>query len=206
MRKSQGTSLRGGSGLPSFARGPGRRGWIVLSLMIAAAAALLSAQGPAPTFDPPLLITSAGQSADVSLASTLARKAELAATLSKAATGQDLAGHKTLVLVLGASMKGLGAAGFDTNKEKDRVRGLLAEAKSRNIPVLCLHLGGEQRRGELTDDMIREFLPSAKMAIVVASGDKDGLFTRLCREKNIVLKTVDKTLDAVEPLRAAFRK
>lgn len=181
-----------------------KNGLIVLSLMIAAA--LLSAQGPAPAFDPPLLITSAGQSADVSLASTLARKAELAATLSKAATGQDLAGHKTLVLVLGASMKGLGAAGFDTNKEKDRVRGLLAEAKSRNIPVLCLHLGGEQRRGELTDDMIREFLPSAKMAIVVASGDKDGLFTRLCREKNIVLKKVDKTLDAVEPLRAAFRK
>ena len=178
--------------------------WIVLSLMITAA--LLSAQGAVPMFDPPLLITSAGQSADVSLASTLARKAELAATLAKTATGQDLAGYKTLVLVLGASMKGLGAAGIDTGKEKDRVRGLLAEAKSRNIPVLCLHLGGEQRRGELTDDMIREFLPSAKMAIVVASGDKDGIFARICREKNIVLKTVDKTLDAVEPLRAAFRK
>jgi hypothetical protein len=179
-------------------------GGIVLSLMIAAAR--LSAQGASPIFDPPLLITSAGQSADVSLASTLARKAGLPATLSKAASGQDLAGHRTLVLVLGASMKGLGAAGIDTAREKDRVRGLLAEAKSRGIPVLCLHLGGEQRRGELTDDMIREFLPSAKMAIVVASGDKDGLFARICREKAILLKTVDKTLDAVEPLQAAFRK
>jgi hypothetical protein len=181
-----------------------KRGWIVLSLTFAAA--LLAAQGTSPAFDSPLLITSAGQSADVSLASTLARKAGLEATLAKTATGQDLAGRKTLVLVLGASMKGLGAAGIDTAKEKERVRGLLAEAKARGIPVLALHLGGEQRRGELTDDLIREFLPAAKMAIVVASGDKDGLFARICRDKGIVLKTVDKTLDAVEPLRAAFRK
>jgi hypothetical protein len=183
-----------------------KTGGIVLGLMIAVAAALFAGQEAPPGFDPPLLITSAGQSADVSLASALARKAELPATLAKTATGRDLAGHKTLVLVLGASMKGLGAAGIDTAKEKDRVRGLLAEAKARAIPVLCLHLGGEQRRGELTDDMIREFLPSAKLAIVVASGDKDGLFARLCREKGILLKTVEKTLDAVEPLRAAFRK
>ena len=103
-------------------------------------------------------------------------------------------------------MKGLGAAGLDTAKEKDRVRALLAAAKSLSIPVLCLHLGGEQRRGELTDEMIKEFLPSAKMAIVVASGDKDGLFARICREKGIPLKVVEKTLDAVEPLKAAFGK
>lgn len=168
----------------------------------------LAAGAPAapPAFEIPLLLTSAGQSADVSLATTLARKAGLEATLAKTATRRDLAGHKTLVLVLGASMKGLGAAGIDTAKEKERVRGLLVEAKARDIPVLCLHLGGEQRRGELTDDLIREFLPAAKMAIVVASGDKDGLFARICRDKGIVLKTVDKTLDAVEPLRAAFRK
>ena len=159
-----------------------------------------------PAFETPLLLTSAGQSADVSLAAALARKAELPATLAKAAEGKDLAGHRTLVLVLGASMKGLGAAGLDTSKEKDRVRALLAAAKSLSIPVLCLHLGGEQRRGELTDEMIKEFLPSAKMAIVVASGDKDGLFSRICREKAIPLKVVEKTLDAVEPLKAAFRK
>ena len=168
----------------------------------------LAAGAPAapPAFEIPLLLTSAGQSADVSLAAALARKAELPATLAKAAEGKDLAGYKTLVLVLGTSMKGLGAAGLDTAKEKDRVRALLAAAKSLSIPVLCLHLGGEQRRGELTDEMIKEFLPSAKMAIVVASGNKDGIFARICREKGIPLKVVEKTLDAVEPLKAAFGK
>lgn len=174
--------------------------------LVTMAAALAPAQSTAPVFNPPVLLTSAGQSADVALAATLARRAEIPADQIKMATGKDLAGHKTLVLVLGASMKGLGAAGVDTAKEKDRVRGLLAEAKSQGVPILCLHLGGEQRRGELTDEMIREFLPSAKMAVVVASGDKDGLFARICREKGIILKVVEKTLDAVEPLKAAFRK
>jgi hypothetical protein len=179
---------------------------VALVTMVAAADAFVPAQSAAPIFDPPVLLTSAGQSADVALAATLARRAGIPADQVKAATGKDLAGHKTLVLVLGASMKGLGAAGVDTTKEKDRVRGLLADAKRQGVPVLCLHLGGEQRRGELTDEMIGEFLPAARMAVVVASGDKDGLFTRICREKGIALKVVEKTLDAVEPLKAAFRK
>jgi hypothetical protein len=167
--------------------------------------ASLPAQAP-PFFEQPLLITSAGQSADAQLAAVLAKKAELKADLVKMAAPKDLAGHKTLVLVLGASMKGLGTAGLDTAKEKDRIKDLLAGAKSRAIPVLCLHLGGEARRGELTDAMVVEYLPSAKAAIVVKSGDKDGLFARICKEKGIALTEVDKTLDAVPLLKAAFAK
>ena len=169
-------------------------------------ASLPAVQTAPPAFELPLLITSAGQSADVSIASMLAKKAELTATLSKLATGKDLENHKTLVLVLGASMKGLGSAGLDTDKEYERIRALLAEAKKKNIPVLCLHLGGEQRRGELTDKMIEEFLPSAKMALIVKSGNKDGLFTKICKEKNIPLVEIEKTLDTVEPLKSIFKK
>jgi hypothetical protein len=54
--------------------------------------------------------------------------------------------------------------------------------------------------------MVAEYLPSARAALVVKSGDKDGLFTRICKEKGIALTEVDKTLDAVEPLKAAFSK
>ena len=99
-------------------------------------------------FEQPVLITSAGQSADVQIASVQARKAGLQSTLVKAASAKDLASVKTLVLVLGASLKGLGAAGLDTAKEKARVDALLAEAKAKGIPVLLLHLGGETRRGD----------------------------------------------------------
>ena len=128
-------------------------------------------------FEQPLLITSAGQSAEVQLASVLAKRAGLEYSLLKTATEKDLGNVKTLVLVLGASLKGLGAAGLDMSKEKKRVNQIAAEAKKKNIPILCMHLGGESRRGTLSDTTIKEFLPLSSMVIVVKSGNKDGLFT-----------------------------
>jgi hypothetical protein len=165
-----------------------------------------ASQTPAPVFAPPILITSAGQSGDAPIASMLFKKADLPATFEKLAVEKNLAGQKTLVLVLGASMKGLGAAGLDAAKENARVAGLLAEAKKLSIPVLAVHVGGESRRGDLTDDMVKAYLPAARAAVVVKSGNKDGLFTKLCQAGGIPLIEVEKTLDAVEPLKKLFQK
>jgi Domain of unknown function (DUF6305) len=166
----------------------------------------LCAQTPQAIFEPPLLITSAGQSADAVIASSLAKRAALEAALVKIATEKDLAGRKTPVLVIGASMKGLGAAGIDTAKEADRVRRLLTEAKRTSTPVLAMHLGGAERRGELTDDLITEFLPAARAALVVKAGNQDGLFTKICAAHAIPLIEVEKSLDAVELLKSLFKK
>jgi hypothetical protein len=159
-----------------------------------------------PAFELPVLMTSAGQSGDAPIASVLFKRAEIPATFEKLATVQNLEGQKTLVLVLGASTKGLGAAGLDAAKELDRISALIAEAKKRNIPILCMHVGGEARRGELTDQMITTFLPSAKAVVVVKSGNKDGIFTKAAKAANIPLIEVEKTLDAVEPLKQLFKK
>jgi hypothetical protein len=177
---------------------------------IACCVALLLAAGlplaaQTPLFEQPVLITSAGQSADVQIASVQARKAGLQTVLVKAAGPKDLAQVKSLVLVLGASLKGLGAAGLDTAKERARVDILMAEAKAKGIPVLLLHLGGEARRGDLTDQMAAAYMPAARMAIIVKSGNKDGLFTRLSKDNNVPLREIEKTLDLVEPLKQAFK-
>ena len=180
---------------------------LIPACLVFIAAAVLPAQTPPPVFAQPLLVTSAGQSSgDAQIAFQLAKRASLAATLSKTGTGKDLENQKTLVLVLGASMKGLGSAGLDTNKEKERIRELVAEAKKKDIPILAMHLGGAQRRGELTDEIISEFLPAAKTALILKSGNEDGLFTKICRAKAIPLIEVDKSLDAVEPLKKIFTK
>lgn len=157
-------------------------------------------------FEQPLLITSAGQSAEVQLASVLAKRAGLKYTLAKTATSEDLAGQKTVALVLGASLKGLGAAGLDTSQEKERVKTLISAAAEQGIPLLCLHLGGEARRGTLSDEFIQEFLPYAKMVIAVKSGNQDKLFTKICKEKDILLVEVEKTVHALEPLKNAFKQ
>lgn len=156
-------------------------------------------------FEQPILITSAGQSAEVQLASVLAKKAGLSFTLSKLAKPEELENMKTLALVLGVSLKGLGAAGLDAEEEKKRVQSLIEEAKKRTIPLLCLHLGGEARRGQVSDEIITTFLPYAQMAIVVKSGNKDGLFSRICQEKNITLIEVEKTIEVLQPFKQAFK-
>ena len=156
-------------------------------------------------FEQPLLITSAGQSAEVQMVVILAKRSGLDHTLEKSAQPADLDGVKTLVLSLGASLKGLGAAGLDVQQEKERLAGLVAEARTRGLPILCLHLGGQDRRGTLSDEFITTILPSASLAIVVRSGNQDGLFTRICRQHEIPLVEVERTVDAMEPFRQAFR-
>src|SRR5512136_1188594 len=180
-------------------------GAAVLALTLFSPSAASSTAGEGPVFEAPLLLTSAGQSPDVQIAAVLAKRAGIDHTLVKLATAKDLAGVKTLGLVVGASLKGLGAAGIDMAKEKARVQALLAEAAKKGIPVLFLHLGGDQRRGELTDAMVAAYLPAAKMAVIVKSADADGLFSRISKERAIPLVAVEKTTDAAAVLKGAFK-
>jgi len=156
-------------------------------------------------FEQPMLITSAGQNAEVQIAAVLAKRSGLAYTLSKQATAADLENMKTLVLILGTSLKGLGAAGLDMDKERDRVMALIAAAQKAQVPLLCLHLGGEARRGPQSDDLIAEIIPLAKLLVVVKSGNGDGFFTKLCQSKNVPLVEVEKLVDAQVPLQKAFK-
>jgi len=179
---------------------------ILSSVIIIAVASAGTPRGQetAAPFEQPLLITSAGQNAEVQIAAVLAKRAGLNYTLSKLAEPKDLAGIKTLVLVLGTSLKGLGAAGLDLDKENKRVDALVAQADKDKLPILCLHLGGEGRRGQQTDDLIAKILPRARLAIVVKSGNADGFFTKICQAARIPLIEVEKTAEAQAPLQKAF--
>ncbi len=186
-----------------------KKGWIIPIILswFSLGISWLSAYGQetAGIFEQPLLLTSAGQNAEVQIAAVLAKRAGLDYSLAKLATPEDLGTAKTLVFVLGASLKGLGAAGLDMDKERGRVMDLAAAAQKNQIPLLCLHLGGESRRGPQTDDLISEILPLAKMLIVVKSGNSDGFFTRICQKQNIPMIEIEKPADAQAPLEKAFQ-
>lgn len=155
-------------------------------------------------FDQPVLITSAGQSAEVQLANVLAKRAGLTANLIKTPSENDLEGIKTVILVIGASLKGLGAAGLDVEQEKQRVSQFIQASKEKNLPIICLHLGGDVRRGDLSDELISYCLPYSRYVIVVKSGNFDGMFSSLCEENEIPLIEVERTADALEPLKNLF--
>jgi len=158
-----------------------------------------------PAFEQPALITSAGQSADVTLAGMLFKKLNLNAKTSARATSSDLDGIKTLVIVPGFSSKGLGAAGISREQEMTRLKEIIAAAEKKGIPVLTMHIGGKPRRGQQSDDFNTLAVNAAKQLIVVKQGDEDGFFTKLAAAGKKPIIVVGKIAEASQPLAGLFK-
>lgn len=155
-------------------------------------------------FEKPVLLTSIGQSADLQMANVLMKKAGVENTLNKSITAKELTDQKTLVLVIGGSSKGLGAAGIKVEDELERTDKLIKAAKEKGMKLVGLHIGGQPRRGDLSDKFVFAAAPQCDYLIVVEDGNKDGAFTKMSTEKNIKLVLVPKISEAVNPLKEIF--
>lgn len=177
-------------------------------LILVSAMAPLAAQSAlkAPIAPQPALLTSVGQSADTEMVKVLLNRSKIAFTQDSQVKAQGLAASnaKTLVLAIGGSSKGLGAAGISAEAELERVKALIAEAKKRGMKIIGVHVGGEARRGELSDKFIVASIPSCDYIVIVAEGDKDGLITKLAGK--IPMDKTEKIAQAGAPLAAAFIK
>jgi len=176
----------------------------LLILLLVVAAAECTAQGR-PTFQAPVLITSAGQCADVTLAGSLCKKARIEATVIPAAGAADLKGFRTLMIVAGFSSKGLGAAGTSREQEMARVKDVIAAAQKSKLPILTLHIGGKARRGTQSDDFNRIATEAGRYVIVVKQGNEDGFFTTIAADRKIPIDVVEKIAGVIPPLKAAFK-
>ena len=156
-------------------------------------------------FELPVLVSSAGQSADVKLAGLLFKRLKIEAKTVNMAKAEDLKGVKTLVVVPGFSSKGLGAAGISADDEMQRVKSLMAEAKKMKIPVVMLHIGGKARRKGQSDNFIKAVSEITKYMIVVKQGNEDNFFTDMSKKLNVPLVLVDKIPDAEGPLGQLFK-
>lgn len=159
------------------------------------------------TFGRPGLITAVGQSSDVNAVNILLNtQAKLGLAFKPLAQVDDLAGMKTVVMVVGVSAKGLGTAGLDMDTEAARTRALLQAARARGVRVLVMHTGGETRRGKTSNDLIDIVAPEAAYIVVVASGNKDKLFQALASKRHIPVAEVDKLSGAGEVVKTLFRQ
>jgi len=155
-------------------------------------------------FEKPILISSAGQSADVTLAGMLLKKSKTEYKALPMAKEADLEGINTLIIVPGFSSKGLGAAGISRDQEKARVNALVNAAKKKNIKILMLHIGGTARRGQQSDDFNQIAAEASTHMIVVKQGNEDKFFTKIASDKKIGIKVVDKMADAAAALKEVF--
>jgi hypothetical protein len=166
---------------------------------------LISVMGFAQDFQQPVLISSAGQSADVKLVKLLASRENLDAVTTPLATADDLEGVKTLLLVPGFSSKGLGAAGISQQEEMDRVQALVKAAGVAKIPIILVHVGGNARRKGQSDAFNELVARNSRHMIVVSQGDEDQFFSGIASEENIPLNLVENISAASVPLGKLFK-
>ena len=205
------------------------RAWTVLALafvVLAGATPLFAQAGkPVPAAAPaqtaaaraqaPVFLTSCGQSPGAVTVGVFLRRLQMDYDLKETGTVKDLAAkpYKTIIIVTGSSLKGMGGAGVSIDDELSRAGALIAEAKKRGIMVIGAHVEGMERRaknaapGDNSDEMsIDAVCPKSQMLIVRKDGDEDGRFTTLGKKFNIPVTLYEKSLELNTVLKNLFGK
>ena len=156
-------------------------------------------------FQGPVLVTSFGQSTDGSMIEQVMKRLKTVAyTYNPTATSADLGGVKTVVIAVGNSTKGLGAAGISQDQETARAKEFMAAAKKAGVKVICCHIGGATRRGALSDAFADMVLPLSSYILVKEDGNEDGKFTPFAAANNTPITLVYGSKDTVDAFKQIF--
>lgn len=178
---------------------------LIFTLIICLTSTIISnAQQPElPSANLPLVITSCGQSSDANIVSLLAKRIGLEHTYEGLIKADAIKNFKTLILVIGGSGKGLGAAGVDIPYEIERCNKLIEKAREEKMYIIGMHIGGEDRRGPNSANFI-PFAAKVDYLIVKESGNKDGYFTQISTENKIPLYIIIESIDVQALLKKIF--
>ena len=168
----------------------------------------------------PVMLTSCGQSPGPVRLRIFMQRLKLDFEYKEMATAQDLinaknAGKpfKSVIIVTGASLKGMGAAGVSVDDELKRTAELIAEARKQGMTVIGSHIEGMARRsagaaaGDNSDELsIDAVCPNSDMMIIKNEGDEDGRFTTISKSKNITMYGFELNNDILTVLEEIFIK
>jgi hypothetical protein len=166
----------------------------------------------------PTLLTSCGQSPGPVKIEVFMKRLKLDFNYVAGATANTLlekkksgTPYKSLIIVTGASLKGMGAAGVSINDEIDRTKALIAEAKKQGIKVIGAHIEGMARRsqgaaaGDNSDEVsIDTVCPASALILIRKDGDEDGRFTTISKSKNIPMLVFEKNMELEGVLKNLF--
>ena len=192
----------------------------LLILPIAVALLMTANQAIAQTASEPVLLTSCGQSPGPVRLKIFLQKDAIAFDYNLQAKAEDLINkkkegkpYKSIIIVTGASLKGMGAAGVSMDDELIRTKALIAEAKKQGIKVIGSHIEGMARRsqgatsGDNTDEMsIDAVCAVCDLMIVKKEGDSDGRFTTISKGKNIPLILFEMNTEIEGVLKKVYTK
>ena len=192
-------------------------------ILIASASLLPGAQAEVPKAELPVLLTSCGQSPGANMLKAIFMRLKLqhepkayelvtSVTPDDLKTAQDAGSpYKTMIIVMGASLNGMGAAGISMDDELDRAAQLSEAARAQGITVIGAHIEGMKRRaqgadpGDNTDELsIDAIAPKSDILIIRKDGNEDGRFSAIAQEKSIPLLEVEKNMELFEVLKQMF--
>ncbi len=193
---------------------------LAAAVLIALVPAGLAAQAQEAKAELPVLITSCGQSNGPTTIKVVMQRLKMAFDIDPLATPETLqakakagAPYKTLIITMGASLKGMGAAGIEIEDELARAAALIAEARKQGIQIIGAHIEGLKRRsqgaaaGDTTDEQsIDAVAPNSNILLVYKEGNADGRFTTIAQAKKIPLIEFEKTVDLIPALEKLFPK
>ena len=157
------------------------------------------------SFKQPVFLTSFGQSTDAAMLDTVMKRIGVDYVYNATATADTIKGYKTIVIAVGASTKGLGAAGLSEQEEIARAKTIMNYAVFNGIDVICCHIGGSARRDATSDLLTDMVLSQARLVVVKEDGIFDNKFTDYATENNIPTILVYATKDTLEVFDAIFR-
>lgn len=148
-------------------------------------------QLPRPIGQERVLITTAGQAVDGLLVSQIATSLNLRHDYRREITGPELPGRfATCVIVVGVSNKGLMSVGRTYGEEYKRVEGVVTGALDHQMPIVTLHIGGQERRNRSNDELLELLIPNSHYFIVMGNGNQDGYLAQLAQGAGIPFSEV----------------
>jgi len=168
----------------------------------------------------PVLLTSCGQSPGPLKIKVFLAKLKIDYVYDLQASEGDLAAKKkegkpfkSLIIVTGASLKGMGASKVSIEDELDRAKKLIAEARKQGIKVVGAHVEGMERRaqgaapGDNSDELsIDAVCPQSDLLLVRKDGDEDKRFTAISTGKKIPQVTFEKNMELSDVLKNLYQK
>ncbi|MDY4032818.1 MAG: DUF6305 family protein [Pyramidobacter sp.] len=151
-------------------------------------------------------LTPIGQSPDGMMVRVVLRSLKVATDYEPLMKPESLKDQKVLVAVVGASSKGMGAAGINQEDELARAKALCEAAAGKGMKILVMHVGGEGRRGGSSNAFIEAASAYADDFIVVDGGNTDGLFDRLAAARKAEILTAPNVKGTKEPLKTLLAK
>lgn len=195
-------------------------GMAATALLVSAAQTPLQAQDAPVTAELPVLLTSCGQSPGPTRIQFFLNRLELDHEFLDMATAEYLTERqqsgnpvKTLIIVTGASLKGMGAAGVSMREELIRTEALIAEARRQGITLIGAHVEGMARRaqgaaaGDNSDEQsIDAVMPFADLMIVRQDGDEDRRFSIISENQGVPLILFEKNMEMGSVLESVFNR